>query len=162
MGRDKSTVVVHGRPQKDYLFGELGAVCEQVYISTKSQSTGTIADAFDIESPLNGILSALQFAPEKAWLVVAVDMPFVDRTVLRFLMEARDPTKLATCFYNKDTGNPEPLISIWEPAAFELLKTFAASGNISPRDFLSANNVHVVDPPDAKVFYNMNRPEDLV
>jgi molybdopterin-guanine dinucleotide biosynthesis protein A len=162
MGRDKSTIVVHGKSQKDYLLEELGTVCEKVFTSAKQPSSNVIVDAFSIESPLNGILSALQFSPNYAWLVVAVDMPFVDRKVLQYLTAARDSTRVATCFHNKETQLPEPLLSIWEPAAFPLLKKFVEDGQISPRDFLARNNVRTIDPPDPKIFYNMNRPEDLV
>ncbi len=164
MGRDKSTIVVHSKPQREYLLDELGAVCEKTFISTKTPIPGfdCITDSSDIDSPLNGILSAFKHTPGKSWLAVAVDMPYVDRTVLQFLVAARDPTKLATCFRNKETGLPEPLLTIWEPAAFFPLKRSAEAGHVSPRDFLSRNDVCLIDPPDLKVFYNMNTPEDIV
>jgi len=164
MGRDKSTIIVHGKPQREYLLDELRAVCEKAFVSTKTPMPGfnCINDSFDIDSPLNGVLSAFKHTPGKSWLAVAVDMPYVDRTVLQFLVAARDPNKLATCFYNNDTGLPEPLLTIWEPAAFFPLTRFAETGHISPRDFLSTNDVCLIAPPDPKVFYNMNRPEDVV
>lgn len=162
MGRDKGTIVVHGKPQREYLLEELNAICEKAFVSTKKAGVGCIVDAFDIDSPLNGILSALNSAPNKSWLVVAVDMPYVDRNAFQFLINLRDPAKLATCFYNTQTSLPEPLLAIWEPSAFVPLKRFADEGHISPRDFLSLNDIRVVDPPDSKVFYNMNRPEDVV
>lgn len=162
MGRDKSGIVVHGKPQSEYLLDELNAVCKKTYISSKHPGAGVIVDAFDINSPLNGILSALQHAPGIAWLAVAVDMPYIDRKVLRILIDARDPAKLATSFYNKETNLPEPLLTIWEPASLEPLRKFVEAGNVSPRDFLSKHSVHLSMPPDPKVFYNMNTPEDII
>jgi molybdopterin-guanine dinucleotide biosynthesis protein A len=164
MGRDKGTISVHGKSQREYLSGELNIVCARTFISAKQPLTGydSIIDSFSIDGPLNGILSALTYDPTRAWLVVAVDMPYVDRQILQHLVSVRDPGKLATCFYNNDTSLPEPLLTIWEPAAFEPLRKFVEAGGISPREFLSTNNTCVVTPPDPKVFYNMNRPEDII
>lgn len=166
MGRDKGTIVVHGKPQVEYLLDELNEACEKTFISvrksTNSSKPNIIVDTFNIESPLNGILSALQSGPTHAWLVVAVDMPYVNRDVLRGLIDSRNPLKLATCFYNEQTKLPEPLLTIWEPGAFVPLQKFVNDGHISPRDFLSANDVHIISPPDPRVFYNMNHPEDVV
>jgi molybdenum cofactor guanylyltransferase len=162
MGRDKSGIVVHGKPQREYLLDELNAVCKRSFISSKHDAPGVIVDSFNIDSPLNGIISAFHYAPGVAWLAVAVDMPYVDRKVLSMLIDARNPGKLATCFYNKETNLPEPLLTIWEPASLEPLRKFAEAGRISPRDFLSQHSVHLLEPPDPKVFYNMNTPGDIV
>ena len=168
MGRDKGGIVVHeGLPQREYLFRELSQICAAVYTSCRTDqrlppSLQPIADAFNVGSPLNGILSAFKRFPDTAWLAVAVDMPNVNSDVFRLLASHRNPDKVATCFYNDETKLPEPLLTIWEPAAYPPLLSFVKAGNKSPRDFLSVNDVTMVHTADTSIFYNMNTPDDLL
>ena len=95
-----------------------------------------LPDQFDFESPLNGILTAFAHDSIAAWLTVPVDMPLIDVEIIAYLLKKRDTNKVATCFFDSDGKNPEPLITIWEPRAYPLLLSFQKSGKISPRDFL--------------------------
>ena len=167
MGRDKGTIIVHGIPQREYLFQELTQVCTEVYTSCRHDqqlpsSLHPIGDAFDIGSPLNGILSAFRLSPHTAWLAVAVDMPNINRNVFKLLASHRDPVKPATCFYNDETKLPEPLLTIWEPAAYPSLLKFVETGRKSPRDFLAINDVNILHTKDTSIFYNMNTPDDVL
>jgi len=168
MGRDKGSIIVHqGLPQREYLFQELAAVCSAVYTSCRPDqalpsSLQPIADAFGIGSPLNGILSAFKRFPDTAWLVVAVDMPNINREIFRLLAGHRDPARMATCFCNDETKLPEPLLTIWEPVAYPSLLDFVRAGHKSPRDFLSANDVKMVHTADKSIFHNMNTPDDVL
>jgi molybdopterin-guanine dinucleotide biosynthesis protein A len=163
MGFDKSLIAYHGKPQREHLFELLQTVCERVYLSCRrdqevSSAMNPLPDALDIDSPLNGILTAFQHHPESAWLAVAVDLPNVSQDILRELELRRDPTRLATCFFDRRAQAPEPLLTIWEPAAQPLLLANAAAGNISPRFFLQAHNVNIVHGMDDTVFLNVNDP----
>jgi molybdenum cofactor guanylyltransferase len=167
MGTDKGSIVVDGTTQREYLFNELSFVCKGVHTSCRAEqqippALSPIADSYSIDSPLNGILSAFQFSPNNAWLAVAVDMPFVDRNVFQLLIKGRDLSRVATCFYNSETELPEPLLSIWEPAAYPLLLEFAKAGHRSPRDFLASSDVRIIQSPNEKIFYNMNTPANLL
>jgi molybdenum cofactor guanylyltransferase len=167
MGRDKGGIIVHGIPQREYLLQELAPVCKDVYTSCRHDqqlppSVRPIVDAFNVGSPLNGILSAFKLSPDTAWLAVAVDMPNVNRNVFKLLANRRDLSKAATCFYNDLTKLPEPLLTIWEPAAYPSLLEFIEAGRKSPRDFLSLNDVKIVHTTDTSIFYNMNTPDDVL
>lgn len=167
MGKDKGTLSFHDKPQREHLFDLLTKFCSKVHVSCKHQDTvpaslNPIADAFDMESPLNGILSAMQSDPQAAWLAVAVDMPLVDETAIRFLLEHRDDARIATCFRDSDGKLPEPLFTIWEPKAYSLLLKFHQTGNISPRQFLKENDILLLDAPDKNVLRNINSREELI
>jgi molybdopterin-guanine dinucleotide biosynthesis protein A len=59
MGQDKGMIDYHGKPQREYLVDLLKPYCLEVFISSKENiKQNTIADHFDLDSPLNGILSA--------------------------------------------------------------------------------------------------------
>lgn len=166
MGTDKGLMDYNGKPQREYLFGLLSNVCEQVFTSCRKEQNiplflNPIPDKFDYKGPINGILSGMHAHPEKAWLIIAVDMPFVDLQAIQCLLSKRDKVKVATCFLHEPENFPEPLLTLWEPAAYPLLNAYATEGNISPRMFLESNAIKIVKPPDKKVLSNINYPKDM-
>ena len=162
MGSDKSLMVYHGVPQREFLFRLLKKYCIEVFTSCRKEQQvpshlNPLYDSVDVPGPLNGILSALKHR-DSAWLVIAVDMPFVDGAAIEVLLRGRDPNKHATCFRNPESKEPEPLLTIWEHASLRPLTKFADGGNVSPRDFLRTQSVKMIDPPDAKILMNVNYP----
>jgi molybdopterin-guanine dinucleotide biosynthesis protein A len=165
MGVDKSTIRYHGQTQLHYLHGELCKVCNDVYISIGrdqiiEQGLTALPDQHDIQGPINGILTALNFRPDRAWLCVAIDMPNVNESVLKTLISQRDPGKVATCFYNASENFPEPLLTIWEPKAHLFMQAFITTGNKSPKLFLQKNDVKIIEPSDPTIFLNINYPDE--
>lgn len=164
MGTDKALLNYHGQPQRDYVFALLERFCDRVYHSINAQAIPddrTIKDIHPFQGPLNGILSAFNYREDVAWITVPVDMPFVDESVIQFLMGHRDFTKVATCFYDSDDKLPEPLLTIWEPSCAVLLQAFYKEGKTSPRDFLKIANIKLLRVPDKKALTNINTPEDF-
>ena len=166
MGSDKSLIDYHGKPQREFLFDLLCSYCSKVFVSCKEGDTvpphlNPLTDAFDMDSPLNGILSAFAKDPTSSWLVVAVDMPFLNSDTLKYLLAHRDTNKVATCFRDSEGEKPEPLLTLWEPRAYTLLKSFYEEGNISPRNFLEHNDICLLTVPDKKALLNINSEEEL-
>lgn len=161
MGIDKSTLDYHGQPQLNFMVELLSKFCDTVLVSTgKGQGLNSLSDRFEIAGPMNGILSALTVHPKNAWLVVAVDMPNVNVDAIKSLIAHRDPSKLATCFFNSAENFPEPLLTIWEPTAAQPLMKFVEAGKISPRGFLQANDVKLVQASDPSILLNINSPDE--
>lgn len=165
MGTDKALLVYNGTPQREFLFGLLGRHCRAVHVSCRADQNvpahlNPILDAYNITGPLNGILSAFMSKANIAWLAIAVDMPFINDHAIEALLASRDKTKLATCFRNPQTQQPEPLLTVWETTAYPLLLKFAEEGNISPRDFLMKHPVNLIEPPDERILISFNSPED--
>lgn len=165
MGSDKGLISYHGMPQREYLFQLMGRFCSKVYTSSHSgqpvpSELNPLPDRFSVQGPLNGILTAFSSHPAKAWLIIAVDMPFVNEQVIGHLLTHRNKTKIATCFYNDVEKFPEPLMALWEPAAFPLLHTFIREGGNSPKAFLNENDVHLVIPENNQTLININSPEE--
>lgn len=166
MGYDKSLIEYHSVSQREYLFTLLKKVCNVVYTSCKTAGDLPIAlnpliDRFNLESPLNGILTAFTIHPNTAWLTVPIDMPLIDDFVITYLLSKRDATKTATCFFDSDGQKPEPLFTAWEPSAYPLLLEYYKAGNKSPREFLMRENIHVIEIPDKKFLININDGEEL-
>jgi len=165
MGTDKSLLDYKGKPQREHLFEMLSTICEEVFTSCREDqnvpdSLHPLRDQFSYPGPISGILTGLKNNPKKAWLILAVDMPFVDEAALEFLLNHRDKNKVATCFLHKAEKFPEPLLTLWEPSTYELLEKFVARGGISPRFFLETSDVKTLLPPNEKILLNINYPKD--
>lgn len=165
MGMNKGLIRFHQLPQQEHLFNLLKDVCHMTYVSCKtgddiSSSLNPLPDRFEIDTPLNGILTAFEKDPDAAWLTVPVDMPLIDMKSITYLLDKRDSDMMATCFYDSDGQDPEPLFCIWESHAYTSLKTFFAAGGISPRKFLQTHPVKLLSPP-FPIHLNINTPEEL-
>lgn len=165
MGQDKSLIDYHGLPQREYIAQALSTLCVGVFISGRSDQE--IDSGFpllpDIQpglGPLGGILSAFHKHPDVAWLVVACDLPLLDRDTLQHLVYSRNPSKLATAFSSPGNAFPEPLIAIWEPRAYGSIQQSLAVGCTSPRKILVNNEVELIDANQAQALMNVNRPEE--
>lgn len=164
MGKDKGLLTYYSTPQLEHLTQLLKPFCDQTYVSAKHKSDypdfSIIEDQYTINSPLNGILSALTSYRANAWLVIACDMPFIDAISIEYLIKYRSIENLVACYQN-DEQQPEPLFCIWEPQAFTPLYDFQAVGELSPRKFLSSNVVSLIDLLDPKVLTNVNTLEEF-
>ncbi|MEL6986864.1 MAG: NTP transferase domain-containing protein [Bacteroidota bacterium] len=164
MGRDKGLINYHGLPQRNYLFNQLSTVCGKVHFSFAEKQSDIdedqIIDTFTGLGPFGAILSAFRSDPNKAYFAVACDYPNLDMDAIQFLIDHRDPSKIATCFYNPATSFPEPTITIWEPKAYQRLLYFLSLGYACPRKVLINSNVHVVEYNDISILKNVNTPEE--
>src|SRR5690606_29478162 len=95
MGRDKGGLRFGSRPpQAQWAWALLDGLCERAFVSVRSSQHGCepyralplILDEGPIEGPMAGLLSAWHACPNVAWLVLAADMPLVDRSTLATLI----------------------------------------------------------------------------
>jgi molybdopterin-guanine dinucleotide biosynthesis protein A len=168
MGHDKGAVNWHGIEQRYFMADMLGSFCGDVYISCRAEQVQaidsqyrTLEDTFTGLGPFGAILSAFRHDPNSAWLVVACDLPLLDRLALQNLVDNRDTSAVATAFKNEKEGFPEPLITIWEPKAYPRLLNYLSQGYSCPRKVLINSNINLLSTIDSKVLTNVNTPEQL-
>ncbi len=165
MGFDKGLMDYHGVPQREYLLRLLKGYTAEAYISCRP---GQISDSIlpVIEDnhvdlgPFGGILSAFEFDPHAAWLVVACDFPLLDQTAISHLLEERDMTSIATSFLDTHTLMPEPWITILEPRIYPILQDYHARGRSSLRGILVDFNSALIRAKDPNLLLNANTPEE--
>lgn len=171
MGKEKAAIKYHGKPQIEFAADTLGLFCSKVFISTRrDQAHNDLYRKFhqihdepscEGQGPLAGIISAMHAHPMSAWVVLACDLPFVNETDIRFLLEHRDTTKVATAFKSPMDGLPEPLCAVWEPEYIIDIQSFMNKGGICPRKFLIQAEALLIDPPHPKAMENINNPEEF-
>jgi len=167
MGFDKGMVDWYGKEQRYYMADMLQSFCDEVYISRSSteqqidEQYQTLTDTFTGLGPYGAILSALREKPNNAWLVVACDLPLLDKHTLQFLVDNRDVSAIATAYGNGFQDLPEPLIAIWEPKSNEVLLSFLEKGYSCPRKVLINSDTKLLQVPNVNALTNVNTPEDF-
>ncbi len=168
MGKDKGLINYHGTPQREHLYELLEHFAEKTFISCRPDQVDeidsklqTLPDSISGLGPFGAILSAFRKYPNHAWLVVACDLPLINESTIMELIENRNPSKIATTFYNVETKFPDPLITIWEPKAYPALLHFLSLGYSCPRKVLINSNTEVLKASDNTVLLNANSPEDI-
>lgn len=167
MGADKSLINWHGKAQRYYVADKLSKFCLEVFISCRQEQTAEydpsykiLPDTFLNMGPFGGILSALRAQRDKAWLVVACDLPLLDDKTIEYLIMKREPWKIATAYASAHDGLPEPLITIWEPESYPVLLNFLGKGINCPRKVLINSEKAILQPPYPQALMNVNTPED--
>jgi molybdopterin-guanine dinucleotide biosynthesis protein A len=168
MRADKATLAYGARPQLAEAFDLVSRHVARAFVSVRADQVTEplraahpqVVDGDAGRGPIAGILAAQARHPERAWLVVACDLPQLDDATLEELLRRRDPARLATCFASAYDGLPEPLCAVYEPASRAPLAAHVAAGRDCPRQFLARHDVLVLEPRPGPALDNANTPED--
>jgi molybdopterin-guanine dinucleotide biosynthesis protein A len=167
MKTDKGNLNYHGVNQRKYLYELLLKNCSETFISCNQKQAVELKDVLPIIQdtflnlgPLGGILSAFQIDPNVAWLTVACDLPYLSEKTIEYLVQNRNPSKMATAFLDPEGTFPEPLITIWEPKAYQVLLQFLSLGYSCPRKALINSDIQLLKAPEVKELQNVNYPNE--
>ena len=169
-GQDKAAVEIDDEPMLCRTVSVLQASVDRVFVSVRPDQSDDrlrrqfqlIIDQDDSLGPASGIFAAHNCWPDVAWLVIACDMPSLTVDDIRDLINARNGRRAATAYRNPDSGLPEPLCAIYEPATLARFQRQVAAGEgLSPRGLLSGADVRMLEPTEADALKNINTPADL-
>ncbi len=168
MQRDKAALEYSGRAQLERALELLSPLLERVFVSVRPDQTrdplrarfAQIVDSGEVEGPIAGIIAAQSRHPEAAWLVLACDLPLLDRETLEHLLRSRRPQRQATAYRSSHDGLPEPLCAIYEPSSGKAIRDYIASGRDCPRKFLINADTALLDQPEPGALDNVNTPDE--
>ena len=167
MGQDKALISDGNQTALEKIYNLLRHSLEEVFVSVRADQKveekraefNLIVDQNQYSGPMAGILSAFNSYPDIAWLVVACDMPHLDKETIDQLIQNRNKEKVATLFISPKDGLPEPLCSIYEPLFFETVSNDnRLIENNSPRDTLMRMDTVLIQPKNPKSLINTNYP----
>jgi len=169
MGRDKALLERDGQTQLHLGVELLQGVTEKQFVSTRAeqqddaerQRYAQIVDRYDDIGPIAGILSALETHPEVDWLVLACDLPNLDRQTLDYLIEHAAVEKPFTAFRSSHDGLPEPLCAVFRADSAAIIRTFVEDGLVCPRKILIRSDTMLLQQPNPAALDNVNTPDDL-
>ena len=168
MKKDKASLSYHGKPQVEIVYELLQLFCEKVFVSSRKgqKLKGDYQKILDDKKfrnigPLGGILTATGKYPNVAWMVLACDLPFVDKETLRHLVRYRNPKKIATAYRSTYGDLPEPLCAIYEPAARKIQLEFLKNGIHCPRKILINSKLSLLKLKNKQALDNVNTQEEF-
>jgi molybdopterin-guanine dinucleotide biosynthesis protein A len=168
MGTDKSLIHYHNKPQARYLYELVETFGMKTFLSCRKEQLDrqelshlpSITDRFIDFGPLGGILSAMTSYPDKAWLVIACDLPLITFDKIQELIEARNYLKQATAYFNEERKQFEPLFAIYEPRIYSRMLHFLGEGVTCPQKVLFNSSIKKLSLKSQGQLENANTPED--
>jgi molybdopterin-guanine dinucleotide biosynthesis protein A len=163
MGRNKALLPWRGTTLLDYVAGEVRAAAGSLAIvgpTGQYEGFPEIADLFTGAGPLGGVITALRSSEAEWNLIVACDMPGINASVLREMLDGAQAAEPDCLLPVGPSGRPEPLCAVWHKRAEPILTRALETGVRKMTDAMEG--LHVVRWPIAngEVFRNVNTPDD--
>lgn len=169
MGTNKSLLPLQGKPAVERVYEELKVVTDNVIIIANEENIydflqiDRYSDRHVDQGPLAGLESALYHVEADLYFIAACDMPFIDRTVYKYLVEQMDDEHDAVVpVYN---GRNHPLAAIYRRSALPQIQDQIVNNNLRVQSFFEHIQVNYVDDFDSisdsiveKHLFNMNNP----
>jgi len=171
MGTDKAFLEFNGRTLLARALDLLHLLTPEVRIvgpAAKFAAHGPVVeDTYTGRGPLAGIHAALSSSATEMNLILAVDLPFVTESLLRFILEQADAS-LAVVTVPRIAGGYQPLCAAYRRAFAPAAQAALESGRNKIDALFSAATARVLEESelrrfafDAGMFENLNTPEDL-
>jgi len=171
MGTDKAFLELDGRTLLARAVDVLRALTPEVRIvgpAAKFAAYGPVVeDVYVDRGPLAGIHAALTSSTTELNLMLAVDLPLVTESLLRFLVEqARVSDAVVTV--PRIAGGYQPLCAVYRRAFAPLARSALDSGKNKIDALFAATTERILEESElsrfafnAAMFQNLNTPEDL-
>lgn len=168
MGRDKSLIDYHGKPQRYYVYEMLEWICDKVFIScNRAQAEGvnkpyeilTDLPVYDNIGPMAALLTAFATFPDHDFLVVGCDYPYISNKDLKEFLKSLDSKTVASAFYQKENTIYEPLLAWYSRKSGAELVTMFNKQQYSLQHFLREHNAGKYDSPRPKNIVSVDTPE---
>ena len=167
MGRDKALVEVDGVPMAARVAATLVAAgCDRIFTIGGDARLAQLgppvtADSYPGEGPLGGIVTALRTATADVVLVVACDMPFLDPSQVRALIDALGKASGAAVAVATAGGVLQPLVAAWRRRSLEVVERLFDGGERSPRRAIAQLDHVKVELGTGRWSTDFDTPEQL-
>jgi molybdopterin-guanine dinucleotide biosynthesis protein A len=171
MGRDKAFIELAGRTLLERVIDLAGSVTPNVRVVGPQEKFLTVArtieDVFPGYGPLGGIHAALTYTETALNLILAVDLPFIERDFLVYLTSQATQTG-ALVTVARAAGRSQPLCAVYR-REFVLTAEQALKKKTNKIDALFAQvETRVITESEMErmgfssaMFQNLNTPEEL-
>ena len=167
MGTDKALVEVDGVAMVERVADALElAGCRPVVLVggdvalLERFGRPTVPDEWPGEGPLGGVLTALRAVGAEGLVVAACDLPRLDATTVRAVIEAADAAEPSVDVAVARTGRLEPALAWWSGGALGPLTDAWTEGMRAVREAIGTLSAVIVDV-DAAALHNVNTAADL-
>ncbi|GJL79424.1 MAG: molybdenum cofactor guanylyltransferase [Nitrospinaceae bacterium] len=172
MGKPKFSLSYNGVSETERMIKVLNQSCDKIFLSSRSDlDMGPLADRAGVDrvnddhiglGPVGGLATLMAAHPDKAWMITACDMPFLDIKNFEIILNERDPLRYGTCFTQKGQRGFEPMCAIYEPKFILPLYEAMSRRELSLSRIIRELPFKLVKVPekDRYNFMNINTPEE--
>ncbi len=162
---DKSLAKIGNQTLTEILFERLNPIFDRVFIVGKKNKFGKLPflrDQFEIQCPLNGIVTALQHSDGKWSFIIACDLPLIQIEVIHYLYQ--NITEKENAILPTTGGKIHGACAFYHSTALPIFLDSMKSGNYSLYKNFSVMNSKIIEMPDKyqSQFLNINRYEDFI
>lgn len=171
LGHDKASLKIHSdvgiTDLLERSMGLLRAVVDDVVIVGRDvDDYPSIPDLIARKGPVGGIASALAAFPGEAVLVLSCDLPFMNVSTLRKLLQERAEAPagtLMTAYRQAETGHKEALVAIYEPGAAPFFLDCLYADRLKVSRVVPEERQYFIEygADGSLPFFNINYPADL-
>ncbi|MCZ7538789.1 MAG: molybdenum cofactor guanylyltransferase [Anaerolineae bacterium] len=176
MGRDKSFVLLRGKPMIEHVVARVSALPAESMLLIANRPDDyaylglpTYPDVFPDKGSLGGIFSAVHHSPSEHTLVVGCDMPYLSDALLRYMAsllgERADPYDVIVPVHD---NHPQGLHAIYRKTCLAPIRADLEADRLKVIGFFGAVSVRYIQPaeyrdldPGGRSFQNINTPEEL-
>ncbi len=171
MGTDKSFVLFQGHPMIEVVMERVAGLGDELILITNRPADYAylqqpmFSDIHPDHGSLGGIFTAVSHASHPHTLIVACDMPWLNRDLLHYMLTLRDTADVVVPRWQK---HPEPLHAIYSKACLGPIAEKLKAKQLKITGFYDQVAVRFVEraeitPFDAhgRSFANINTPEEL-
>lgn len=172
MGRDKALVEFEGQTLLTRTLDLARSVTLDLRIVGDPEKFAALApvfeDIFRDRGPLGGIHAALRVSQTDLNLMLAVDMPFVSATFLKYLISQARSAPEAAVVVPRTGGRWQPLCATYRREFADAAETALLAGQNKIDSLFAATETRVIEEEELKrngfsrdIFRNLNTPEEL-
>lgn len=165
MGHPKHLLSVDGMTWVERIAHSLSQRVEQIVLLGAGAIPGSLGayprlpDVQDKTGPLAGMLAAMRWRPDAAWLMVACDLPWLAADAVDWLISQRRPGVWALLPRPAEGTRVEPLLALYEPRIRSYLEAVDAPSQL---EGLEAVSCPVVPAALAPAWRDADTPGDTV
>ncbi len=171
MGAEKAFLLLGGQTLLERALGVARAVTDEVCIVGETKKfqefAPVVEDAFRGCGPLAGIHAALCASQRELNLILAVDLPFVTKELLQYLL-GRTRSEKATVTVAHAGGGWQPLCAVYRREFAGVAEKALQQGRYKIDALFTQGQVRAVEEKElqaagfsAEMFRNLNTPEEL-
>jgi molybdopterin-guanine dinucleotide biosynthesis protein A len=170
MGTDKALLEIAGRTMIERIVEQTAGLGEPIIITNTPERYAhlglpTFADVLPGKGALGGLYTAIQAAAQPYALVLACDMPFVNRPLLEYMISLAPNFEAVVPRLN---GEAEPFRALYSKACLDPIRRALEAGKMRVISFFPDMNLRWLEEdeirqfdPELLTFMNCNTPEEL-
>jgi molybdopterin-guanine dinucleotide biosynthesis protein A len=171
MGTDKSFIPLLGKPMVEHVIDKLDGLGDELILITNQKEKyayldcATFGDLIPEKGPLGGLYTALSHSSNPHVLVVACDMPWLNRSLLDHMISLRHEAAAVVPRWKK---HPEPIHAIYSKMCLPPILSCIEEDKLKMIAFYSKITVRYLEQGEiaqfdeyGRSFANINTPEEL-